>query len=333
MDSPPNHDGLVFCIPVFNDWTSAQALVMLVDQVLLEQNLVGSVLLVDDNSTEEHPVRLPFPLRAIRRVEILRLRLNVGHQRAIALGLTYISRKRACQAVIVMDGDGEDSPSGVVPLLEKYRAFQGKRVIFAQRSERSEGMLFRWGYRFYRCVHRLLTGRRYEVGNFSIIPFAVLERLVGYSEIWNHYAAAVVKSRLPMDMVPIARAPRLCGEPQMNLVSLIVHGLSAISVFREEVTARLLLATGVICMLALIGLVSVVGVRLFTSLAIPGWATSTSGILFVILLNALMLCLTYVIFLLQARNSATFIPARDCEYYIGPAVTIAERSENGVPTQ
>jgi polyisoprenyl-phosphate glycosyltransferase len=331
MSSCPGDERLVFCIPVFNDWRSVEALLRHLDRVLRDLEVVATVILVDDNSTEEHPMCLPFPLEAIAKVEVLRLLLNVGHQRAIALGLTYISRAHPGGAVVVMDGDGEDSPEGLPRLLEEYRACEGKRIIFAQRSERSEGLVFRLCYRFYQCLHRLLTGRRYEVGNFSIIPFPILDRLVGYSEIWNHYAAAVFKGGLPAGMVPVARARRLCGEPRMNLVSLIAHGLSAISVFREEVTVRLLLATGVISILALIGLAAVVSIRLFTRLAIPGWATSAAGILSIILLNALVLCLIYVIFLLQARNSATFIPARDYEYYVGPAIKIAEQPEKAAP--
>ena len=36
-----------------------------------------------------------------------------------------------------------------------------------------------------------------RVGNFSVIPRDLLSRLVVVSELWNHYAAAVFKSRLP----------------------------------------------------------------------------------------------------------------------------------------
>ena len=44
---------------------------------------------------------------------VLRLRRNVGHQRAIALGLTYLQVEAGCEAVIVMDADGEDRPADV----------------------------------------------------------------------------------------------------------------------------------------------------------------------------------------------------------------------------
>ena len=51
----------------------------------------------------------------------------------------------------------------------------------------------------------VLTGRKVEVGNFSVLPWTLLERLVGVSEIWNHYAAAVYKARFPLVQVPVPR--------------------------------------------------------------------------------------------------------------------------------
>jgi hypothetical protein len=57
--------------------------------------------------------------------------------------------------------------------------------------KRREGLVFRAGYLAFRILHRALTGRGVEVGNFSVVPFPMLARIVGISEIWNHYAAGV----------------------------------------------------------------------------------------------------------------------------------------------
>jgi hypothetical protein len=53
------------------------------------------------------------------------------------------------------------------------------------------------------------------------------------SEIWNNFPCGVVKSKLPIDTIPFERAKRLAGESKMNFVSLITHGMSAISVLME----------------------------------------------------------------------------------------------------
>ena len=80
------------------------------------------------------------------------------------------------------------------------------------------------------------------MGNFSVIPRERLASLVVVSELWNHYAAAAMRSRQPFCTIPTRRAERLDGESKMNFVGLVVHGLSAISVYSDIVGVRLLIA-------------------------------------------------------------------------------------------
>src|SRR5262249_49894452 len=160
---------------------------------------------------------------------------NLGHQRAIAIGLTYLYVTHQHDAVIVMDGDGEDRPADVLALIERSEAGGGSRVVFAQRKRRSEGVAFQFGYLAFRAVHRVLVGRGVEVGNFSLVPRAALARLVSVSELWNHYAAAVYQARIPLEMIPTTRGERIAGQSRMNWIALVMHGLSAVSVYSDVV--------------------------------------------------------------------------------------------------
>ncbi len=182
-------------------------------------------------------------------------------------------------------------------------------------ARRSEGFGFRLFYQLYKRLHRLLTGRTVEVGNFSVVPKELLDRLVGVCELWNHYAAAIIKARLPNVGVPVNRGQRIVGNPRMNFTSLVVHGLSAISVFGEEVGIRMLLATSVLTALCGVGLVAVLAIRFFTTLAIPGWATTAAGVLGVLMANGLLLSLMFIFIILQARSQQTFLPLRDYANY------------------
>src|SRR5262245_60133788 len=114
-DAAPN--GLYFCIPVFNDWVAVERMLAELDGVVAQLAEPVSVLLVDDGSSEPAPRALSFQPRALRRVQVLPLRRNLGHQRAIALGLTHVHAEHPCRAVVVMDGDGEDAPADVPKLL------------------------------------------------------------------------------------------------------------------------------------------------------------------------------------------------------------------------
>jgi hypothetical protein len=65
-----------------------------------------------------------------------------------------------------------------------------------------------------------------------------------------------------------------------------------------------------------IALVITIVIRLTTNLAIPGWATSTAASLILMLLQMCMLVSCFVFLALGGRNSASFLPIRDCPYFV-----------------
>src|SRR5262249_42693810 len=92
-EAPPRRqqkEEIVILIPVFNDWASLEELLPRLDQELSRNGVDADVLVVDDGSLLDAD-RLDDADRfhAIRRIDVLRLRRNLGHQRAIAIGLAY----------------------------------------------------------------------------------------------------------------------------------------------------------------------------------------------------------------------------------------------------
>src|SRR3989442_317017 len=277
---------VLILIPIFNDWPAVARLLVELDRVLDDAGRDGRVLLVDDGSSDPPVAELapPAPAR-LREIEILQLRRNVGHQRAIAIGLSHAEAAISCEAVVVMDGDGEDRPEDVPRLLDELERSGGHRIIFAERLRRSEGPLFATMYALYRWLHVLLTGERVRFGNFSAIPAPLLGRLVAMSDLWNHYAAAVIKSRVPYDTIVTTRGGRYAGSTKMNQVALVTHGLSAMSVFGDWIGVRLLAAT--------VGAAAVVLAAIVGSLAIgwtagrwPAWMPYVLGLLVLLLSQA-----------------------------------------------
>jgi hypothetical protein len=310
-----NHIAIV--MPVFNDWDAAQRLLPLIDSALSATSCRAQVLLIDDASTSEPTKEWPGGFARIDSVSILRLRRNLGHQRAIAIGLVHVYQHLLkIDALVVMDADGEDRPEDIPALLDAFAAGNGREIVFAARSKRMEGLTFKVSYHAYRIVHKALTGISVRVGNFSVIPIDALGRLMVVSELWNHYAAAVFRSRIPYSSFPIPRGTRLAGRSQMNFVSLLVHGLGAISVFGDIVGARLLALTAFATAMAVLLIGVVAGVRLFTDLAIPGWATYVTGILVVILAQALIASLALVFIIVGGRAATGFLPLRDASFFV-----------------
>lgn len=318
--SPPLR--LVVLMPVRDDWPSALELIRQIDQVLSTRDCIAEICLIDDGSVERYERTLQTRFLKVQTVRILRLRRNLGHQRAIAVGLAFIHSTMVCDAVLVMDSDGEDTAEGVGAILDAYLISTAPQAIFAERVRRSEGLIFRFFYGLYRGSHRALTGIRVRVGNFSILPFEYLNTLVVMSELWNHYAAAVFRSRLPFSMIPIARGKRIAGASKMNFVSLVSHGLSAISVFGDVVGVRLLIASLLGFALAGIGIVSVVAIRVFTNWAIPGWATYATGVLAIIMIQFITIAASFTFFVLSSRTNLGFVPLRDYSLFVDQVLDV-----------
>ena len=315
-------------VPVYNDWAAAGLLAEQLDTVFAEHGLRGQLVFIDDGSTEPPPQDFPkIVARKLDKIVILELRKNLGHQRALAVGLVFLNQNNSHGPVLVMDADGEDSPSDIPMLMKEFSRQEGRKIIFAARGRRTEGFVFKLFYQIYRTIHRVLVGFDIRVGNFSAVPAPFLERLVVNSDLWNHYAAAIVKMKLPCTMVPIDRAKRLAGQSNMGFVGLVIHGLSAMSVFGDVVGVRLLIASALLGALTF-GLVLVtVAIKFATNLAIPGWATYTTGLLLLLLSECVMLSLIFTFVVLYSRGQSNFVPIRDCPIYVSRARTIFARHD------
>ncbi|WP_406698998.1 glycosyltransferase [Singulisphaera sp. Ch08] len=304
-------------IPLFNDWEALAEVLPRLDAALAAQGMAADILVVDDASVVDASANLVRePFRVLRRLEILTLRRNLGHQRAIAIGLAYAQDRMNHEAIVVMDGDGEDDPNDVPRLLERLRSEGGQKIVFAARTRRSETFTFRLFYLLYKLIHYALIGQGVRVGNFSAIPRRRLNSLVVVAELWNHYAAATFRSRQPFCTIPTRRAKRLRGRSSMNFVGLVTHGLSAISVYGDIVGVRLLALSVVLALLSLTGIFAVVAVRFTTAWAIPGWATLAAGLSLIMLTHAIMMAFVFSFVILGSRHNLTFLPSRDYGIFV-----------------
>src|SRR5205807_8584761 len=123
-------------------------------------------------------------------------------------------------------------------------------------------------------------------------------------------------------MVPIPRGSRIAGASQMNFVALVSHGLSAISVFGDIVGVRLLIGSIAGSLLATVGILIVLAIRLFTHGAIPGWATYATGTLAIMAIQGVTIATSFTFFVLSNRANLGFVPTRDYLLFIAETTEI-----------
>jgi polyisoprenyl-phosphate glycosyltransferase len=295
---------LAIVVPVYNDWRSILMLLTDLDIHLSAIDSIGDavVILVDDGSIEAPPTAIGVSLSKINSLDIIRLGCNLGHQRAIAIGLSEVVSRACFDAVLILDSDGEDAPSDVITLFNQWLATPAA-VVVARRRVRHEGPLFQLSYQVYLRLFQFLSGRRLDFGNFALLSIESAIRLVHMPELWNHFAASVLRSRILLVGIPIDKAKRLHGQSKMNFASLVNHGLSAASVLVDVVFARLLVMTTASAMLLIVASCYVLYQKLFTTYAIPGWASSMIGLSLLGLVQLLALVFVVIFLILSYRSN------------------------------
>lgn len=317
--------------PVLDDWEAFSRLLHEIDISLGEATIAARLVIVDDGSKDTFDAASfqPSPNGGVEAIEVVTLGTNLGHQRAIATGLVLVAEAGDVDAVVVMDSDGEDRAADVVSLAQAFQADPAS-IVLARRTKRHESARFKAGYFFYKLIFRLLIGRSISFGNFSLIPRQALQRLVYMPELWNNLAAAILRSRLPIATIPTERGRRYAGRSRMNVVSLIVHGLSAISVYIDTIFVRVLVGGAVFGLIMIVAAAILIVVRVTVDWAIPGWTTTAVGILMILLVQMIVLMVAGTLVVLAGRSVRPTIPRADAVRFVKhvrtawPAATVNE---------
>lgn len=270
---PTNSPGFVVVTPVFED---AEASARLFEELSAAFGRQVYIVVVDDGSVRQ-PVDLAKLDAVGLRGTVIRLRRNVGHQRAIALGISYVAEHMGAAQVVVMDSDGEDLPGSIPELLKALDAPDVDLVV-AQRKARVETLRFKAFYFFYKWLFKVLTGRQISFGNFMALKPTAVRRLAAMQELWIHVASCVLGSRLRVCTCALDRGPRYAGQSRMDFVGLVLHGFRGVMVFAEDVLVRVGIASALIAMLALVAGLATVVLKV-SGFATPGWFSVALGIL------------------------------------------------------
>ncbi|MGH6662171.1 MAG: glycosyltransferase [Rhodospirillales bacterium] len=310
-------DKIIILTPTYDDWESVFVLLQQLDDALAEKNLKADVVIVDDGS----PVfagTLNFNglvFSAIEEVEIVTLTRNLGNQRALAVGIGHIAATRICDTLVIMDSDLEDSPKYVPEMIAEARK-TGNEIVFAERTRRSEGTAFKAFYWGYKHLYKVLTGTPISIGNFSVTPGRLVKRIAGISEIWSHFPAGVMRARVPFRTIPASRGQRLKGQSKMNLVSLVIHGLSGFAVHADVVGVRLVIAIFGLGLAITVTVALVIAKRLIFDFYVLGWTSLVTIILGVAVIQIFLAAVFMAFMILSGKNNRLIIPAIDCAKYI-----------------
>ena len=281
----PLNPSLIILIPVYEDSTVFGYLLKEL-KVNLKTNFF--VIAIDDGSLA-NPIDIALLQENQLTGEVIKLKRNVGHQRAIALGVCYIADQYPNSSLIIMDADGEDEPKTIHVLLSQLSQ-KNKEVMVAVRKKRVASLQFRIFYHLYKFTFYLLTGKKINFGNYMALKPLAIKRLSAMQELRIHVAGCVLLSKLPIGSIPILRGPRIAGESKMNFVALILHGLKALIVFSDDVLVRVGIACAVLASFSLL-IMPIPLILKSIGIASPGWSSILFGVCLLVFIQAATLAL------------------------------------------
>jgi hypothetical protein len=217
-------------------------------------------------------------LKAYEDVEVITPPFNLGHQRAIVYGLRRLLPEVGEQDLVVtMDADGEDRPEDLPRLIAPLIAAPDDRGLLcvARRTKRSESLRFRVLYLFFRTMFHTLTGKTVRSGNYAAYRGWLARRMLSHPYFDLCYSSTLVSLDMNVTPVPCPRGKRYEGQSRMNMLRLFMHGVRMLMPFTDRIAVRALTAFSAMFGLGIVLSFVVVGIRLFTTAGIPGWATAT----------------------------------------------------------
>lgn len=232
-------------------------------------------VVIDDTAGYDHDIE---QLKAFSDVRVVTPPFNLGHQRALVFGLrVLLPEVLETDLIVTMDSDGEDRPEDLPRLVEPLLTTPDDRgmLCIARRTERKESVRFRILYFFFRAMFRTLTGTTVRSGNYAAYRGWLAKRMLTHPYFDLCYSSTLVGLDVSTTQVPCPRGERYAGRSHMNMFRLFMHGVRMLMPFVDRIAVRALTAFSAIFALAITLALVVVGIRLFTSTAIPGWATAT----------------------------------------------------------
>jgi glycosyltransferase involved in cell wall biosynthesis len=267
-------------MPIYED---REASTKLFKELYSEYGTFAFVVAVDDGSISQ-PVEVDALRQAGLDGVVIQLKRNVGHQRAIAIGINYVAENMPnIPCTVVMDSDGEDTPQSIRELVQPLQV-ANVDVVVAQRKSRVETLKFKTFYLIYKWLFQLLTGRKISFGNFMALKPSAVKRLAAMQELWMHVAGCVLTSKLRVQTMPIDRGPRYAGKSKMNFVGLALHGFRALMVFAEDVLVRVGIICAFVATATVLASALAIGLKL-ANFATPGWFSVALGILLLVFLQ------------------------------------------------
>ena len=269
---------VVVVVPFLNEEDNLPALYERVTAVAAREPEEFEILFVDDGSTDGSPGLAAEKAREDRRVKLLRLSRNFGHQIAITAGLDHADG----DAVVILDADLQDPPEVVSEMLGRWR--EGFEVVYGVRRKR-EGETFLkklFAASFYRLFRRVAAvDVPADAGDFRLLDRKAVAAMRQVRELHRFMRGLTSWVGFRQTAVSYERAPRTAGRTKYPVWRSFRLAVDAFTSF-SGAPLRWITSGGMLVSVAgLLLALRIIWARIFhPELQVPGWTSLTALVLF-----------------------------------------------------
>lgn len=282
---------LTIVVPCYNEQEvlpeTARRLLQVLDD-LRAKGLVDAasrVCFVDDGSRDRTWALVEELAAKHPQVCGRKLAANRGHQNALLAGLLTADG----DVLISIDADLQDDLSVMEEMLRRH--LDGAEIVYGVRSDRSADTFFKrfTAEGYYRLLAAFGVKVVFNHADYRLLGRRAVEALREYREVNLFLRGLVPLLGFRTATVPYVRGERFAGEskyPLRRMLSLAAQGVTSFS----AAPLRWITALGFVVCLGSFAIGGwALATRLFTSQALPGWASTVVPIYF--LGGAQLLCL------------------------------------------
>ena len=235
------------------------------------------LIFVDDGSHDNTREILKRHASKNTLIRLICFARNFGHQIAVTAGIDAAGG----DAVVLIDADLQDPPEVIHDMIAKWRS--GYDVVYGTRTKRLGESSFKisTARAFYRFLNHLSdVAIPLDTGDFRLMSRQVVDTLRAMPERDRFVRGMVSWVGFNQTSLPYERAERFAGEskyPLSKMLRFAIDGILSFSIKPLQISVGLGMISAI---LAMMGIVYALALRVFTDIWIEGWTTLIITVLF-----------------------------------------------------
>jgi len=274
---------LSIVVPCYNEEEvlaeSSKQLLALLEKLVEKKEIdeSSSIYFVDDGSKDRTWEIISKLSQDNTQIKGIKLSRNKGHQNALIAGL-YSAKG---DALVSIDADLQDDVSVIEQMVEKFK--DGSDVVYGVRSKRDNDSWFKRfsAEGFYKLMALMGVDIVFNHADYRLMSRRVVEHLKSYEEVNLFLRAMVPLIGFNSDVVEYERSERFAGESKYPLRKMLSFAWDGITSFSVTPLRLISLIGATIFVISLFISIWALGVKIFGSSAVPGWASTVLPIYFI----------------------------------------------------